>query len=57
MEQTIYQMKGFRDREDYLNSLKEEYDADEVDILADLLGPTEDLDVLVTMLEDDAEGF
>jgi hypothetical protein len=56
-EQTIYEHKGFKDREDYLTSLEDEYDRDKIRLLADLLGPTEDFDGLVTMLEDDAEGF
>jgi hypothetical protein len=48
----IYQENGFDSRKDYLLSLCEEYDKDAVFALADILGPSEDFDGLVTSLED-----
>lgn len=47
-----YKAHGYEDRADYLESLAEEYPADLVYTLADLLGPDEDFDGLVTGLED-----
>lgn len=54
MSKDIYQTIGFYDREDYLLRLADEYevDPDIVMNLADLLGPDEDFDGLVTALED-----
>lgn len=48
---SVYTDNGYKDRKDYLSSLKEDY-GDAVDILAALLGPDEDFDGLVTELED-----
>lgn len=56
MTNCVYAENGFTDREDYLNSLKEEYDADIVTALSELLGPDEDFDGLVTMLQDAEDG-
>lgn len=49
-----YQKLGYASREDYLECLAEEYgvDLETVETLADLLGPNEDFDGLVTMLQD-----
>jgi len=54
MNDDIYQMNGYKDRNDYLRQLAEDYgvDLDTVYALADLLGPDEDFDGLVTQLED-----
>ena len=52
--QTIYEQHGFRNRQDYFEYLSEEYDID-IDIIksmAEILGPNEDFDGLVTNLED-----
>lgn len=48
---------GCKSRAEYLNMLAEEHDVDidAVEMLADLLGPDEDFDGLVTMVEDYAE--
>ena len=54
---TAYTANGFKSRADYLASLCEEYSADAVYMLADLLGPEEDFDGLVTGLEDNAAGY
>ena len=51
--QPHYQANGFHNRADYIESLCEDYDRETVLALADLLGPSEDFDGLVTMLEDD----
>lgn len=53
---TIYQDNGFKDREDYLESLRDDY-GDAVDILTSVLPPSEDFDGLITSLEDMADGF
>jgi len=49
-----YRDLGYDSREDYLECLAEEYgvDMEVVETLADLLGPNEDFDGLVTMLQD-----
>jgi len=49
-----YRELGYASREDYLECLAEEYGVDPeiVETLADLLGPNEDFDGLVTMLQD-----
>lgn len=54
MNDDIYQANGYNDREDYLSCLAEDYgvDPDIVMNLANLLGPEEDFDGLVTSLED-----
>jgi hypothetical protein len=52
-----YTENGYTSRRDYLESLCEEYDRETVYTLAGLLGASEDFDGLVTMLEDNAEGF
>jgi len=56
---TIYQEHGFENRADYLADLADTLGVDirTVEILADLLGPSEDFDGLVTSLEDYAEGY
>ena len=50
-----YTDNGFINRADYLAQLCDEYPADVVHTLADLLGETEDFDGLVSMLEDYSE--
>jgi hypothetical protein len=57
VKMNVYQSNGFKNRRDYLESLCAEYDRDAVFMMADLLGPSEDFDGLVTSLEDNAEGF
>jgi len=53
MEKTNpYTNNGFKNRTDYLNSLKEDYPSNAVDLLSDILGPNEDFDGLVTDLRD-----
>ena len=56
---TTYQAEGYENRRAYLLSLSEDLGVDikTVMILADLLGPNEDFDGLVTSLEDYAEGY
>jgi hypothetical protein len=50
----IYQDNGYDNRKQYLESLAEDYgvDVSTVFILADLLGPEEDFDGLVSTLQD-----
>ena len=50
----VYKENGFDDRQDYLNSLSDEYGIDigTVMALANVLGPDEDFDGLVIALED-----
>jgi len=56
---TTYQREGYDNRRAYLLSLADDIGVDikTVMMLADLLGPSEDLDGLVTSLEDYAEGY
>jgi hypothetical protein len=51
---SIYMQNGYRDREDYLSCMAEDYDVrlETVKYLADLLGPNEDFDGLISALED-----
>lgn len=53
---SIYQQNGFADRKEYLVSLADEYGEHVVYLLADLLGPNEDFDGLVSELEDYQDG-
>lgn len=50
----IYAENGYKNRQDYLESLAEEYDIplEIVLCLAEVLGPSEDFDGLVNALED-----
>lgn len=50
----IYQEEGYIDRDDYIESLAMDFglNKDIVWALADVLGPNEDFDGLVTELED-----
>lgn len=50
----IYKERGYESREDYLNSLADEYGVDWqlAHAAADLLGPNEDFDGLINMLEE-----
>lgn len=54
MNISIYKQNGYEDRNDYLSCLADEFgiDLDMVLLRADLLGPDEDFDELVTSLED-----
>jgi len=51
----IYVEKGYKDRRDYLKSLADEFEISYniVASCADLLGPSEDFDGLITCLEDE----
>ena len=55
--QDVYYAHGYNSRTDYLLSLSDEYDVPQevVMALADVLGPSEDFDGLITNLEE-AEG-
>jgi len=50
----VYQENGYKNREDYLNSLSEDYSVpiDAVLALAEVLGPGEDFHGLVSNLKD-----
>jgi hypothetical protein len=50
----VYTENGFKNRRDYLEQLASEYDMTyaEVQALADLLGPDEDFNGLVSSLQD-----
>ena len=55
MSNTVYQENGFANREEYLAWLAEDTGADLEDVvrpIAELLGPSEDFDGLVAMLQD-----
>lgn len=51
---SIYEENGFMNRQDYLNSLAEEYDIDikTVGTIAATMGEDEDFDGLVSTLQD-----
>lgn len=54
---STYRAHGYNDREDYLSSMAEDYGLDLDQVvrpLADLLGPSEDFDGLVSALEDES---
>lgn len=50
----VYKRHGYANREEYLHSLADEYGVsdDVVWSLAEVLGPSEDFDGLVSLLED-----
>jgi len=52
IEENPYKDLGFPGRKEYLDSLAQEYGAEIVYPLADLLGANEDFDGLITALED-----
>lgn len=54
MNSNPYRANGYNDREDYLSCMAEDYgvDLETVEALADMLGPNEDFDGLVSALED-----
>ncbi len=52
-----YQAQGYADREEYLDSLREEYGAEAVNAITSVLPASEDFDGLVTTLEDSAGMF
>ncbi len=47
-----YQDEGFKNRTEYLDTLREQYGADKVNALLTVLPPSEDFDGLITELED-----
>ena len=51
---TIYEKHGYRNRTEYLKCVALDYGVDEwtVMMMADVLGPSEDFDGLITSLED-----
>jgi len=52
----VYQSKGYDDREDYLNSLRDTYGSDAVNAFISFMPPSEDFDGLVSDLEDYTSG-
>jgi len=56
---SVYTDNGYDNRKDYLKSLADEYGLNTVDVfvLADVLGPNEDFDGLVTTLQDYVDGY
>ena len=57
LELNEYQLNGFKNRREYLESLCEEYDRLIVYSLASILGASEDFDGLLTSLEDYCEEY
>ena len=57
MSETIYQQHGYASRRDYLKGLAEDYGVPFRDVLAvaNLYGPSEDFDALVTFVQDLSE--
>ena len=56
MSRNIYKEQGYENRTDYLLGLAEEYgiDPEMVFVAADMLGPNEDFDGLVTTIQDES---
>jgi len=54
-DRSVYQAHGFNSREDYIDSLRDEYGAEIVDAICSTLPESEDFDGLVTTLEEIAE--
>jgi hypothetical protein len=56
---SAYQEMGYRSRRDYLDTLADDMGVDRTTVyaMAQMLGPNEDFDGLVTSLEDYAEGY
>jgi hypothetical protein len=54
-----YTEQGYKNRRDYLENLADDMGLDFIEVfsLAYILGPSEDFDGLVTMLEDHAENL
>lgn len=54
MAPDVYRRYGYTSRDDYLNSLAEEYGVAKIVVLsiAEMLGPNEDFDGLINALED-----
>ena len=52
MTDNPYIANGFKDRKEYLNSLRSEYGAEAVNALTSVLPSSEDFDGLVSELED-----
>ncbi|GHU02103.1 hypothetical protein FACS1894147_03270 [Spirochaetia bacterium] len=55
----VYTRNGYKDREDYLKNLADDWGLElfVVNMVADMLGPSEDFDGLVSELEDmDCDG-
>ncbi|GHT83189.1 hypothetical protein FACS1894137_03670 [Spirochaetia bacterium] len=55
----VYTRNGYKDREDYLKNLADDWGLElfVVNMVADMLGPSEDFDDLVSELEDmDCDG-
>jgi len=52
--EAVYTSNGYKDREDYLNSLADDRGIDRmtIDVIADVLGESEDFDGLINALED-----
>jgi hypothetical protein len=56
-ENDVYQENGYADRADYLRCMSEDYGVpiEVVRLLANVLGPNEDFDGLITELEDHSD--
>jgi hypothetical protein len=52
LDNNIYVQNGYANREEYLDSLREEYGTDIVNALITVLPASEDFDGLITTLED-----
>ena len=52
MDQSVYELNGYANREEYLDELREEYGSDLVNTIITVLPASEDFDGLVTTLED-----
>ena len=51
-DNSVYQANGFDNRDEYLQSLAEDYGQELVEALTSILPPSEDFDGLISELED-----
>jgi len=54
ISEEVYTSNGYKDRDDYLNSLADDRGIDRmaIDMIADVLGESEDFDGLISALDD-----
>jgi hypothetical protein len=57
VDQSSYELAGFENRNEYIDSLKDEYGSDIVDALLTIYPASEDFDGLISALEDHADDF
>ncbi len=54
---SLYQQHGFDNRKHYIKCLREDFGAELVDAMLEIMPPSEDFDGLITELEDNFDSF